>query len=128
MSPPSLQLRDRAPDRDVVGVEHDAEGEVVDGDEDDRVETLLAELRDRRVVQRTGNRAGTADQRLRDIERQQFVFVQVGRTGTRAQRPDLVRTQAGAHRQRIVGIQLVSDVELPTDRQDHNLTRPLTYT
>src|ERR1700741_3129050 len=57
MSTPPLQLRDRAPDRDVVGVEHDAEGEVMDGDEDDRVETLLAELRDRRVVQRTGNRA-----------------------------------------------------------------------
>jgi hypothetical protein len=56
----------------------------VDGDEDDRVETLLAELRDRRVVQRTGNRAGTADERLRDIEGQQFVFVQVGWAGTRA--------------------------------------------
>ena len=52
MSTPPLQLRDRAPDRDVVGVEHDAEGEVVDGDEDDRVETLLAELRRHPEVKR----------------------------------------------------------------------------
>ena len=99
----------------------------MDGDEHDGVEALLAELRDGGFVQRAGKYA-TPNQSARHVGGQQLIRAEVGGTQARAEGRDLLGAQSGALSQRGVRVELVGDVEAPSDRQDDDLPCPLAET